>query len=201
MSRKNQFHQPKALTQKQLDYIKGINTKELVLAIGPAGTGKSYLAAAMAASFYHSGKVNSIVLTRPLVPASKYNLGFLPGNLEEKLAPWVLPFVKVLEQYLGKGAVECMVKNGNLEVVPFDVIRGRTWHKSFVVLDEVQNCEFSELKAFLTRIGEGSTTVLDGDRTQSDLKNKSNGLDTFLDLLKLPRNKELLSHIGFFSPH
>lgn len=187
----------KALNQKQLDYIKAIGTKELVVSFGPAGTGKSYIAAAMAAQQYRAGKVDQIVLTRPMVPASDYSMGALPGTLEEKVAPWVFPFVKVLEEYLSKGEVDCMIKNEKLEIVPFDVIRGRTFNKSFVVLDECQNVSIREVKAFLTRLGEGSTTILDGDLTQSDLDYETNnGLEYILELLQLQRNTQLREKVA-----
>jgi len=197
MTKKNTFHPPKAKNHRQLEYIKAILSKEMVVSYGPAGTGKSYLAAAMAAQLYHTGKVEKIVLTRPMVPASEYGMGFLPGDLNEKLQPWVFPFVKVLEEFLSKGEVECMVKNEKLEIVPFDVIRGRTFNKSFVVLDEAQNATKKEVVAFLTRLGEGSTTVLDGDLSQSDLDYETdNGLEYILELLRLPRNTQLREKVA-----
>ncbi len=192
------FILPKALTVHQADLIKCIQTKEMTLVIGPAGTGKSYIPAAYAAYYYQTGRIDKIILTRPTEPVGGKGIGFLPGTLEEKMAPWVAPFVKVLEQHLSTNEVECMVKNGKLEVVPFDTIRGHTFNNAFVVLDEAQNTTITQIKAFVTRLGENSVTVINGDCEQSDLKNnEDSGLEYLVNLWEDDRNAELASKVGF----
>lgn len=168
----------------------------MVVTIGPAGTGKTYIPAAMAAYFYHIGKVDKIVLTRPTVPVDT-SIGYFPGDLLEKMQPWTAPFISVLEEFLSKGEVDCMVKNGKLDIVPFEVIRGRTFNKSFVILDEAQNTTVGEMKAFLTRTGQESRTVINGDLRQSDLKgHKQNGLDFALNILSDANHGELCDSVG-----
>jgi phosphate starvation-inducible PhoH-like protein len=190
------FTLPKALTKHQQDLIQSICTKEMTLVTGFAGTGKSFLPAAYAAYFYAKGIVDRIVLTRPTVPVGK-GLGFLPGDVNEKMEPWVAPFVRVLEEFLSKGEIDCMLKNLKLEVVPFDVIRGRTFDNSFIVLDEAQNTTIPEIKAFVTRIGKDSKTVINGDINQSDLKtNDKSGLAYLTYLLEDIKNEELANKVG-----
>ncbi len=169
MKKNTSLKLPEALTKNQKRYLHAIQTKEMVIATGPAGTGKSYLAAAMAAYYYSRGEIKTIILTRPTVPVSR-SIGFMPGDLLEKMQPWVMPFLSVLIDHLGKGAVDCMIKNGGIKILPFEVIRGHTFHDAFVILDEAQNSTIEEIKAFVTRIGENSKTVVNGDLEQSDLR-------------------------------
>jgi phosphate starvation-inducible PhoH-like protein len=136
---------------------------------GPAGTGKTYCVATFAANQYHLKNINKIVITRPHVAVGK-DIGYLPGTLEEKCAPWALPVVDVLERHLTKGVVETGLKNQNIEVAPLALMRGRSFENTFVVVDEAQNITLPELKMLVTRIGEGSKLVLNGDIQQSDLK-------------------------------
>lgn len=187
---KKTFLPPKALNIKQAELIKAINSKELVVTTGPAGTGKTYVAAAYAAYFYHHSKCDKIILTRPTVPVGK-SLGFFPGTLEEKLQPWVYPFISVLEDFLSKGEVECMVKNDKIQLVPFETIRGHTFNNAFVVLDEGQNTTTEEMKAFVTRLGKNTTTVVNGDISQSDIKGSRNGLKTICDIIMDEENSKL----------
>jgi len=193
------FEIPKALNPTQAELINSIKVQDMVIATGPAGTGKSYLSASMAAYYYNTGKVKKIILTRPVVPVGK-SIGFFPGDLNEKMLPWTAPFTSVLEKFLSKGEVECMLKNGKLEIVPFEVIRGRTFDNAFVILDEAQNTTEAEIKAFVTRTGEYSKVVLNGDLEQSDLSGKQSGLDVLCSLLQEKRNSTLaakVSHIHF----
>jgi phosphate starvation-inducible PhoH-like protein len=174
-------------TEKQAEYIKALKTAQQIIVTGPAGTGKTYIAATKAAQMYASGLIDKIILTRPNV-ASGRSLGFFPGTMEEKIAPWILPFVEVLEEHLGKEVVDLAMKNGNIIVVPFEVMRGRTFKNAFVILDESQNTTPHEIKMFLSRIGEGTQVVLNGDCSQSDLRNDS-GLFRIIDIVnnqKLP---------------
>lgn len=145
-------------------------------------TGKTYVVATEAASLYHTKGISRIIITRPHVAVGK-DVGFLPGTLEEKCAPWSLPVIDVLERHLGKGVVETGLKNGNIETAPLALMRGRSFDNSFVIVDEAQNITLQELKMVLTRIGEGSKLVLNGDIQQSDLK-EGDGLTKIIHLIK-----------------
>tara|TARA_R110000823_G_scaffold46965_9_gene120194 strand:- start:456 stop:968 length:513 start_codon:yes stop_codon:yes gene_type:complete len=123
----------------------------------------------MAADLYTEKKIDKIVITRPMVSVGK-DIGILPGDLSEKVAPWALPVLDVLTKHLGKGAVETGIKAGNIEVAPLALMRGRSFDDAFIIVDETQNITIEELKMLMTRVGEGSTIVLNGDVQQSDLK-------------------------------
>ncbi len=189
---------PRPATPKQGEYLQHLkNNTPLIITIGPAGTGKTYVAAHYAAYLYKTSVVDKIVLSRPTVPTGK-SIGFFPGSLEEKMAPWVAPFIQVFQEVLGKEAVEIMIKKNQIEIVPFEVIRGRTFKDAFVILDEAQNCTKLELKAFVTRLGENSITVINGDITQSDLNGSGNGLDFIVSIMKnYPPLKEFCALIEF----
>lgn len=169
-------------SDKQADYIASIMTHDQTISMGCAGTGKTYIAATIAADLYRFGKVSKIVLTRPNVGASK-SLGFFKGTIEEKIAPWVVPFTEVIENRLGGAVYEIAQKRGDIEVVPFEVMRGRTFKDCFVILDEAQNTTPPEMKMFLTRIGEDTKVVINGDIAQSDLKSGS-GLKKIVHMVK-----------------
>jgi phosphate starvation-inducible protein PhoH and related proteins len=174
-------------TERQREYIEALKTAPQIIVTGPAGTGKTYISATHAARLFESQIVERIILTRPNV-ASGRSLGFFPGTMEEKIAPWVVPFTEVFEEHLGKDATEIAMKKGNIQIVPFEVMRGRTFKNAFVILDEAQNATAHELKMFLSRIGENAQAVLNGDISQSDLRNES-GLKVIIDLIqkqKLP---------------
>jgi len=149
---------------------------------GPAGTGKTYVAATYAANQYTLKTIDKIVITRPHVAVGR-DVGYLKGSLEEKTLPWALPVIDVLEQHLTKGTVETAVKNGNIEVAPMALMRGRSFDKAFIIVDEAQNVTVHEMKMLLTRVGEGSTIVLNGDIQQSDIKETS-GLAKITHLAK-----------------
>lgn len=170
-----------AKTDKQAEYLAYLQESPQTIVMGCAGTGKTYIAAATAANLYKNNKINKIVLTRPNVPAGR-GLGFLPGTLGEKIGPWVIPFTDVIREYLGEAVYETAVKNGNIDIVPFEIMRGRTFNDSFIILDEAQNTLPAEMKMFLTRIGDNSQVVINGDIKQSDLKATS-GLHTIVDLV------------------
>lgn len=169
-------------TDKQKEYIDALKTAPQVVVTGPAGTGKTYIAATKAAQLYDSGKIEKIYLTRPNVAAGR-SIGFFPGTLDEKMGPWCVPYLEVLEEHLGKDALEIAIKNKNIETVPFEVMRGRTFKNAFVVLDEAQNCSTHELKLFLSRIGENSQCIINGDVLQTDLKEGS-GLAKIITVVK-----------------
>lgn len=170
------------LNDKQGEYIDALKHNNQVIVLGPAGSGKTYCVATFAANEYHLKNIDKVVITRPHVSVGK-EIGFLPGTLEEKCAPWALPVIDVLEKHLGKGTVETGLKNGNIEIAPLALMRGRSFENSFVIVDEAQNITLPELKMLVTRIGEGSTLVLNGDVQQSDLK-ESDGLSKLVHLTK-----------------
>lgn len=171
--------QPK--TQRQQDYIDALKQCLQVVVTGSAGTGKTYIAASWAAKQYLEGNISKIILTRPNVPSGR-SLGFFPGTMEEKMAPWVIPFTDVLQEHLGGAVFDAAMKKGNIDIVPFEVMRGRTFHNAFVILDEAQNTTPGEMKMFLTRIGDHTQVVINGDIKQTDLKATS-GLKTILDMV------------------
>ena len=161
---------PRSVNQKA--YVDAINGKDLVFGIGPAGTGKTYLAVAMALSFLLDDRVERLVLCRPAVEAGE-NLGFLPGTLEEKVNPYLRPLYDALFDMADQQRVQQWVTDGTIEVAPLAYMRGRTLNRSFIILDEAQNTSPQQMKMFLTRIGQGSKTVVTGDITQIDLPHSS----------------------------
>jgi len=155
-------------TVGQARYVRAMRDHALVLAIGPAGTGKTFLAMAMAVAALKSRDVDRLVLTRPAVEAGE-KLGFLPGDLQEKVDPYLRPLYDALFEMLGLEAVDKLRDRGQIEVAPLAYMRGRTLANSFVILDEAQNTTHEQMKMFLTRIGFGSRVVVTGDVTQVDL--------------------------------
>ena len=139
-----------------------------MIVLGPAGTGKTWIAATHAADLYRNRSIDKIILTRPNVPCGR-SLGFFPGSLEDKFAPWAQPVAEAIKERIGKAAYDIALKNGGIELVPFEVMRGRSWKNAFVLLDEAQNCTAAEIKTFLTRIGDDCTVVVNGDVSQCDL--------------------------------
>ena len=171
---------PRTYNQKAL--IDALKSNTQVFILGPAGTGKTYVTATYAADLYTTKEIDKIVITRPHVAVGK-ELGFLKGDLTEKTMPWALPVLDVLEKHLGKGTVETGIKNGNIEMAPLALMRGRSFDNAFIIVDETQNITTHELKMLLTRVGEGSTIVLNGDIQQSDLK-EADGLSKIIHLAK-----------------
>ena len=170
------------LNDRQGDYINAINTSDQVIGCGYSGTGKSYIAATIAANMYLTRRIDRIIITRPNVSVGK-DLGYLPGSLEEKFTPWAMPILEVLNEQMGKGVVETGIKNGNIEIAPLALMRGRSFENAFIIVDETQNIITHELKMLLTRVGEGTTIVLNGDVQQSDLK-EADGLTKVIHLAK-----------------
>jgi phosphate starvation-inducible PhoH-like protein len=169
-------------TDKQKMFLDALRDSSQVLVLGPAGTGKTYVTATYAADLYTLKEIDKIVITRPHVAVGK-DIGFLPGTLEEKTYPWALPVLDVLEKHWGKGTLDTAIKNGNVEMAPLALMRGRSFDNSFIIVDEAQNITTHELKMLLTRVGECSTIVLNGDVQQSDLK-EADGLTKIIHLAK-----------------
>ena len=170
------------LNARQAAYLEALGTGDQVLVLGPAGTGKTWIAATYAADLYRQRRIDKIILTRPTVPCGR-SLGFFPGDLNDKFAPWAAPLIEAIAERIGKAAYEIALKNGDIEFVPFEVMRGRSWKDAFILLDEAQNATPAEMKMFLTRVGEGCTLVVNGDVGQSDLRSDS-GLHTVLNLVR-----------------
>ena len=163
-------------TKGQIEYVEAIKQHDIVFGVGPAGTGKTYLAMAMAVNAFQKGLVRRIILTRPAIEAGE-SLGFLPGDMVEKVLPYLRPLYDALYEMMEGSKVEELSEQGLIEVAPLAFMRGRTLNDAFVVLDEAQNCTPFQMKMFLTRLGFDSKTVITGDITQSDLpKGAPNGL-------------------------
>ena len=175
----------KALNRNQAEYLNALRTSPQVIVLGPAGTGKTWIAATLAADLLRARQIDKIILTRPNVPCGR-SLGFFPGTLQAKFAPWAAPVAQAIEERIGRGAYDIALKSGDIEVVPFEVMRGRSWKNAFVLLDEAQNATPAEIKTFLTRIGEDCTVVINGDVSQCDLEEAS-GLSTVLHLIRSQR--------------
>ena len=174
----------KPKTAGQQNYIKQIRDKMIVFGIGPAGTGKTFLAMAMAIAAFKNNDVNRIILTRPAIEAGE-NLGFLPGDLQSKVDPYLRPLYDALYQIMGAESFMHNSEKGLIEVAPLAYMRGRTLDNAFIILDEAQNTTPAQMKMFLTRIGFGSKVIVTGDLTQKDLpKNVTSGLDTAIKVLK-----------------
>ena len=182
ISSKKRVITPKSLVQKE--YIDAIRKYDIVIGIGPAGTGKTYLAMAMAVSFLLKNEVERIVLTRPAVEAGE-KLGFLPGDMYEKVNPYLRPLYDALHDMMDFDKTSKLIERGVIEVAPLAFMRGRTLNDSFVILDEAQNTVSEQMKMFLTRLGFNSKAIITGDITQVDLpENKNSGLIEIQGILK-----------------
>lgn len=171
-------------TEAQAQLIEAIQTHNLTMALGPAGTGKTYLAIAQAVEALEGGEVGRIVLSRPAVEAGE-SLGFLPGDMHEKLAPYLQPLYDALSERLGAKRLKAFLANGSIEIAPVAFMRGRTLNNAFVVIDEAQNCTYAQIKMLLTRLGWHSTMVLTGDPDQSDLLAGLSGLSQVAERLQV----------------
>ena len=177
--RKNIF----ARTEKQKTYINNLAKNNIIFSLGPAGTGKTFLAVAVAVSKLMSGEVKKIILSRPAVEAGE-NLGFLPGDLKEKIDPYLIPLYDSLYELVGYEKMQKKIEDGTVEIAPLAFMRGRTLKDSFVILDEAQNATDTQIKMFLTRLGKNTTMVVNGDPSQIDLPgSKSSGLLKSINIL------------------
>ena len=173
---------PKTVGQKK--YVDAINNNTVIFGVGPAGTGKTYLAVCMASLAYKQKQIEKIILTRPAVEAGE-KLGFLPGDLQNKVDPYLRPLYDALFEMFGFETYQRLIEKGVIEIAPLAYMRGRTLSKSFIILDEAQNTTVEQMKMFLTRLGEGSKMVITGDVTQIDLpQGKKSGLIHATEILK-----------------
>lgn len=173
----------KPRSENQAKFMEALDSKTLVCALGPAGTGKTYLAICKAVEALQKGKVARIILSRPAVEAGE-QIGFLPGAMEDKLAPYLRPLYDALSDRLSPAQLKHMMAEGVIEIAPIGFMRGRTLNNAFVVIDEAQNCTYTQLKMLLTRLGWNSTMVVTGDPAQSDLLPELSGLGNAADRLE-----------------
>ena len=173
-----------ARSEKQSEYIKALKENEIVISLGPAGTGKSFLAVSVAVTLLMEKKIERVILSRPAVEAGE-KLGFLPGDMKEKVDPYLRPLYDALYELFGADKINKKIESGEIEIAPLAFMRGRTLKNCFAILDEAQNATETQIKMFLTRIGENSKLVVNGDPSQIDLINKSqSGLIKSKKLLK-----------------
>ena len=161
-----------ARSEKQSDYIKALKENDIVMSLGPAGTGKSFLAVSVAVTLLMEKKIERVILSRPAVEAGE-KLGFLPGDMKEKVDPYLRPLYDALYELFGANKIDKKIETGDIEIAPLAFMRGRTLKNSFAILDEAQNATETQIKMFLTRIGENSKLVVNGDPSQIDLIHKS----------------------------
>ncbi|HYE50877.1 MAG TPA: PhoH family protein [Azospirillaceae bacterium] len=173
---------PQSANQKLL--MEAIDSHNLTLALGPAGTGKTYLAISKAVEALEAGRVDRIILSRPAIEAGE-SIGFLPGDMGEKMAPFLRPLYDALNDRMGGKRLRTLMADGTIEIAPVGFMRGRTLNNAFVVIDEAQNCTYGQIKMLLTRLGWHSTMVLTGDPDQSDLLNGMSGLADIANRLEV----------------
>jgi phosphate starvation-inducible PhoH-like protein len=177
-------------SEKQKEYVRALRQSDIIISAGPAGTGKTFLAVAVGLTMLLEKKIERIILSRPAVEAGE-RLGFLPGDMKEKVDPYLRPLYDSLYDLFDFEKIQRMIEIGDIEIAPLAFMRGRTLKNSFAILDEAQNATDTQIKMFLTRIGENSKIVVNGDPTQKDLPNKS--------MSGLVRSKELLGHLNEIS--
>ncbi|NDB57162.1 PhoH family protein [bacterium] len=171
-----------AKTENQRDYIRSIIENDITFCTGPSGTGKSFIAAGIAAEHLLKDKIDSIIVTRPLVCTGK-DIGSLPGELNEKIKPYLQPMEENLKFFLGRDMFGLYYNTRRIRFEPLETMRGSTFHNAYMILDEAQNCTLEQIKMFITRMGENSKVMINGDTKQTDLYN-TNGLNFCLDRLK-----------------
>lgn len=171
-----------AKTENQHNYIRSIFENDVVICSGPSGSGKSMISAGIGAEHLFDDRYEQIIVTRPLICSGK-DIGALPGDVGEKIAPYVMPMMEYFRMFLGNPLYISMVNDKKIRFEPLEVMRGSTFHRTYMILDEAQNCTFDQIKMFMTRIGENSKVIINGDIKQNDLRGKS-GLETCMNKLK-----------------
>jgi phosphate starvation-inducible PhoH-like protein len=171
-----------AKTENQKEYIRSIIENDITFCCGPAGSGKSFVVSGIAANHLNKGKTERIIVTRPLVCTGK-DIGALPGDLNEKIAPYLTPMQENFKFFLGQSLYGHYNNEGKLRYEPLEIMRGATFHESYMILDEAQNCTFEQIKMFITRMGECSKVIINGDINQSDIKGLG-GLERCMDRLE-----------------
>lgn len=173
----------KPLTSGQSEYIRTIVESDITFCTGPAGSGKTHIAAGLACEHLLHGKASNILITRPIIETGFHGLGHLPGTVNEKIHPYLLPLMDEMIMFLGKYKLELYIQNGSIRIVPLEVMRGYNFNNCFMILDEAQNALLSQIKMFVTRIGFNSKAVVTGDMNQSDLLEEKMGLKRCIEKL------------------
>ena len=179
---KQQPKQVEAKTPNQKEYIRSIVENDVIFCTGPSGCGKSFISSGIASSHLHRGEIEQVLITRPLVCTGK-DLGSLPGDLLEKIAPYLLPMQENFKHFLGRAYYGMYYNEGRIKYQPLEVMRGSTFHNTYMILDEAQNCTWEQIKMFITRMGQGSKVIINGDIRQTDL-NRRSGLEEIIDKLQ-----------------
>jgi phosphate starvation-inducible PhoH-like protein len=170
-------------TENQKNYIRGIIENNIVFCSGPAGSGKSYIAAGMASNHLYRGDIERVIVTRPLVCTGK-EIGALPGELQEKINPYLVPMRENLKHFLGALNYNELYQQGKISFEPLEMMRGMTFHDTYMILDEAQNCTYEQIKMFITRMGHNSKVLINGDVNQTDLTRGKSGLESCMKRLK-----------------
>ena len=189
----NQFHPFSAKNSKQKSLFNSLTTYDITFASGPAGVGKTAICASFGAQLLMEGKIDKILVTRPMVTTSEEEIGALPGTLDEKYMEFYAPVKDIFDEVLGASHAEMFKRDGKIQALPLAFMRGRTFNRTFMILDEAQNCVPAQMKAFLTRIGKESKIAICGDENQSDIKGK-NG---FTDAMRRLQNEAFISIVKF----
>ena len=188
---------PKSLTQEKYIDLLTDPEKLIIFATGPAGTGKTMLAVLAALKSYRAGEIERIIVTRPAVGVDDEQHGFLPGDLNEKMAPWTRPIFDIIGEYYRQTEIARMLDENQIEISPLAYMRGRTFKNAWIIADEMQNATPGQMKMLLTRLGEGSKMVVTGDTQQADRKENDNGLLDFKNLVENYRNCKYVSGVEF----
>ena len=170
-------------TENQKNYIRGIIENDIIFCSGPAGSGKSYIAAGIASEHLYRGDIEKVIITRPLVCTGK-DIGSLPGELQEKISPYLVPMRENLKHFLGSMNYNKYYNEDRIAFEPLEMMRGRTFHDTYMILDEAQNCTFEQIKMFVTRMGQNSKVLINGDLKQTDLTRGRSGLESCMHKLR-----------------
>lgn len=191
MARKLKKRRLHPKTENQADYIRSIANNIVTMCHGPAGTGKTSVSVGLACEYLTEGKVQKIIITRPVVESSRKGLGYLPGSFKDKIHPYLIPVLEEMDLYLNRQQSKRFLDSNTIEIVPLEYMRGRNFHNAFMILDEAQNATFDQIKMFLTRVGRDSKAVINGDLHQSDLSGKDD-----CDFHEIIKRLDKLENVG-----